>query len=87
MKDKKLRSVTTPFAEFLLLDSAYKAVDWENGIFVNDAYLHAHWNMRLKPCSPHLEAGIAGWSLHLDNVRAEVADGSSAIAHSFYGNS
>ena len=75
LKEKGLRSVATPFAEFLLLDSAeenssaYKAVDWESGIFVNDAYLYKYWRGWLKPCNPNLDAGVGTWFLHWADER------------------
>ncbi len=65
-----LRTVVTPFAEFLLTSvtpaarHSEKDEPWESGIFVNEPALYAGRQKKLQPCHPFLSAGMEGWTLH-----------------------
>lgn len=68
--EKGLRTVATPFAEFLLLSGAEAApsagggADWESGVFADDPLLQAQRQTRIVPCNPNLGVREGEWVLY-----------------------
>ncbi len=62
--EKGLRTVTTPFAEFVL--SLGAEVPWENDGAVAEAGFLERWGGRLQPCNPNIAAGDTDWTAYWD---------------------
>ena len=60
--EKGLRTVATPFADFLLTLGADAL--WEDGAVVSGPAFGERWNGRIAPCHPKLTEGPAGWALY-----------------------
>ena len=61
-----LRTVTTPYAEFLCSGNA--DAPWENDGVVCEPGLTAIWQEKLSPCHPSLDRGHGDWTMHWNTV-------------------
>jgi GT2 family glycosyltransferase len=62
LREKGLRTVTAPYAEFLF--TLGKDTPWENGAVVSEPTFVKRWQGRIAPCHPCLVEGQGDWALY-----------------------